>query len=190
VRHSVFSLEVCARLDMAPTLLEELRPIVRSAPEHVTRDEAWGRHAAAADVLARYIQIIERGCWEYFNEETTAMAMFDDWCRPLLDGGAPRQEPSGNTGYRDASPRYLLFTVVYLLARDSPSDLAVRSACDIPEMGLWTKATFWNLLGAVRSLSFASVKADAIYLVPRDQGWGLTQADLASETYAYLRALR
>jgi hypothetical protein len=190
LRHSVFTLEVCARLDMAPGLLEELRPIVQTAPDRVTRDEAWGRHAAAADVLLRHSQVIERGCWEYFNEEATAKAMFDDWCRPVVDRVVPRQEPSGGPAYREPGPRYVLFTVAYLLARDSPSDMAVRAACDIPQQLLWTMPTFRRVLGAVRALSFASVKADAIYLVPRDYDWGLTQMDLASEKYQYLRYLQ
>ena len=189
MRHSVFTVEVCARLDVGPMLLESLRPIVQSAPEHVTRHEAWTRHAAAADVLLRFIDAVERGCWEYFDDEASAMAMFDDWCRPVLERKAPRQGPSGVPGYRDSGPRYLLFTVVYLLARDSPSDLEVRRVCKIPEAELWNKRTFRRLLGAVRSLSFASVKADAMYMVPRDHDWGLTQEDLAQETYQYLRSL-
>jgi hypothetical protein len=189
VRHSVFTVEVCARLDVAPGLLDGLRPIVQEAPDRVTRDEAWQRHAAAAELLLQYGYVLERGCWEYFDDEAHAKAMFDDWCRPVLDRVAPRTAPSGSPGYREAGPRYLLFTVVYLLARDSPSDLAVRDACDIPEPALWKKATFRQLLGAVRTLSFASVKSDAMYMVPRDADWGLTQQDLAAETYQYLRFL-
>jgi hypothetical protein len=189
VRHSVFTLEVCARLDVAPQLLDVLRPIVAGAPERLSRDEAWGRHAAAAKILLGYGEMIERGCWEYFDEESTAMAMFDDWCRPVVDAVLPRTSPSGG-GYRDAGPRYLLFTVVYLLARDSPSDVQVRQACNIPEPQLWTKETFRRLLRAVQALSFASVKADAMYLAPRDRDWGLTSEDLADETYAYLRTLQ
>jgi hypothetical protein len=187
MRHSVFTVEVCARLDLAPGLLDQLRPIVQSAPENVTRDEAWRRHAGAADVLSQYEETIERGCWEYFDDEKTAMAMFDDWCRPLLEEDLPRHEPSGVPGYRDGGPRYLLFTVVYLLARDSPSDLEVRRACDVVESELWARHTFRRMLNAVRSLSFASVKADCMYLAPRDHDWGLTSADLETEKYQYLR---
>lgn len=190
MRHSVFTVEVCARLDVAPQLLDQLRPIVQTAPERVTRDEAWRRHAAAADVLLEFSDVIERGCWEYFDDESRAMAMFDDWCRPVLDHVVPRQNPSGVPTYRDAGPRFLMFTVVYLLARDSPSDLEVRRACNVVEEDLWKKKTFRRLLGAVRQLSFASVKADSMYMVPRDHEWGLTQDDLATETYQYLRRLQ
>jgi hypothetical protein len=190
VRHSVFTIEICARLDLGPDLLDRLRPIVQGAPENVTRDEAWRRHAAAADVLAQYFQNVEKGCWEYFDDETSAMAMFDDWCRPVLDNAAPRPEPSGIPDYRNPGPRYVLFTMVYLLARDSPSDLEVRRACNIEDGNLWSRRTFRRLLGAVRALSFASVKSDCLYMTPRDHEWGLTQADLAGPTYHYLRPLQ
>ncbi len=93
-----------------PQLLDQLRPIVQTAPERVTRTEAWQRHATAADVLLGVMDVVERGCWEYFDEEATAKAMFDDWCRPVLDAAVPRQEPSGIPTYRDAGPRYVLFT--------------------------------------------------------------------------------
>ena len=189
MRHSVFTIEVCARLDTGPRLLDELRPIVQGAPEHVTRDEAWRRHSAAADVLLQYIEVIERGCWEYFDDEARAKWMFDDWTRPVIDRQIPRQGPSGAPGYRDAAPRYLTFTMVYLLARDSPSDLELRRTCQIPDEELWRKSTFRRLLQGVRTLSFGSVKADSMYLIPRDQEWGFTQQDLAASTYDYLRPL-
>ena len=71
----------------------------------------------------------------------------------------------------------------------SPSDLEVRRACAIADDDLWKKRTFRRLLGAVRTLSFASVKGDAMYMTPRDHDWGLTASDLEAEKYAYLRML-
>jgi hypothetical protein len=79
--------------------------------------------------------------------------------------------------------------MVYLLARDSPSDLELRRSCQIPDQQLWRKSTFRRLLQAVRTLSFGSVKADSMYLIPRDHDWGFTQQDLTADTYDYLRPL-
>jgi hypothetical protein len=189
VRHSVFTVEVCADIDRGPALLEELRPIVQGSPPVMTRSEAWGRHAAAAEAVLRSMHAVERGCWEYFDDEARAMSMFNDWCRPVVDRVLPREEPTMGDGYRDGVKRYLTFTMVYLLARDSPSDVLVRRSCRIATPDLWRRATFRRLLAIVRALSFASVKADAMYLAPRDAGWGLTQEDLGAEKYAYLREL-
>jgi hypothetical protein len=190
MRHSVFTVEVCARLDVAPMLLDELRPIVQTAPELMTRDEAWGRHAAAAQTILRYFQVVERGCWEYFDDEARAMSMFEDWCRPVVGRAVPRVSPPVAGAYRDAAPRYFTLTMVYLLARDSPSDLGLRASCNVRAAELWLRNTFRRLLGAVCSLSFASVKANSLYLVPRDHPFGLTGEDLATETYQYLRVLQ
>jgi hypothetical protein len=77
----------------------------------------------------------------------------------------------------------------YFLAYGSPSDLEVRSACNILQSDLWKKRTFRRLLGAVRTLSFASVKGDSMYMVPRDHDWGLTVDDLSTQKYQYLRML-
>jgi hypothetical protein len=191
MRHSVFTLEVCARYDGAPALLDELRAIVKDAPERPSRHEAWSRHALAAEAILRNFDCVEKGCWEYFDDELSAMSMYDDWCRPILDQVVPRQGPSGGAGsYRDdAGPRYLAFTVVYLLAYGSPSDLSVRESCEVPQADLWRKSTFRRLLAVVRTLSFASVKGDAMYMTPRDPDWGLTAADLDGEAYKYLRVV-
>ena len=189
MRHSVFTIEVCARLDRSGPMHEQLRAIVREAPERVTRDDAWRRQAAAARIVLRFFDEVERGCWEYFNDERTARAMFDDWCRPLLERDVPRPGPSGAATYRDADARYLAFTFVYLLAHGSSSDEELRKICDVPPVDLWRRGTFRRLLEAVQGLSFASVRANAMYMTPRDEDWGLTPADLASERFAYLRVL-
>jgi hypothetical protein len=191
LRHSVFTLEICARYDATPRMLDELRTILKEAPVNPTRQEAWDRHSTAADTLLRYFDAVERGCWEYFDDEQTAMAMYDEWCQPIIDEAVPRQGPSGGIGsYReDAGPRYLAFTLVYLLAYGSPSDLMVRASCEIPQADLWKRFVFRRLLAVVRNLSFASVKGDAMYMAPRDADWGFTPADLEGETYKYLRVL-
>jgi hypothetical protein len=189
VRASFLAVEVCARFDLAPRLLEDLRGLVAGSPEQMTRSEAWVRHTAAADALLGALALVERGCWEYFDDQATAMSMFADWCRPVLDRVVPRASPSGVPSYREAAPRYLTFTIAVLLAHDSPSDLEVRRACDIPGADLWRRATFGRVLGAVRAVSFASVKADIMYLAPRDDDWGFTHEDLSADTYDYLRVV-
>lgn len=188
MRHSIFTLEVCARLDLGP-LLGQLRLLLQRAPERASRDEAWQRHAGAASVVLESLHRVERGCWEYFDDDGVARSMFDDWCRPLVERDIPRREPS-TAHYRVAAgPRYLALTFVYLLAAGSPSDLEIRRTCDVPQSDLWRRPTFRRLLEAVQALSFASVKADAMYMIPRDTEWGLTADDLSTEKFQYLRVL-
>jgi hypothetical protein len=189
MRHSVFTLEVCARIDLG-SLFDQLAPLLRNAPERLSRQAAWQRHGRAATIVLGALDKVERGCWEYFDDERTAMSMFEDWCRPLVERDLPRREPSGAITYRDTAPRYLALTFVYLLAYGSPSDLQLRRTCSVRNADLWGRPTFRRLLEAVRALSFASVKADAMYMVPRDHDWALTAEDLAAERFRYLRVLR
>ena len=39
-------------------------------------------------------------------------------------------------------------------------------------------------------VSFASVKGDVMYLIPRDDGWALTAQDLGLPKFEYLRMLQ
>jgi hypothetical protein len=191
MRHSVFVVEVCARIDTTPAIFDELLIIAKDLPERATRDEAWSRHSDAAGIILRHFDAVERGCWEYWDDELSAKAMFDEWCEPVIMRQIPRQGPSGGDGsYRvEAGPRYMTFTLVYYLAWGSPSDLAIRGTCDVLPENLWRRGTFHNLLSAVQALSFASVKGDSMYMIPRDFEWGLTTSDLATPAFDYLRPI-
>jgi hypothetical protein len=41
----------------------------------------------------------------------------------------------------------------------------------------------------LKLLNFAAIKSDCAYLIPRDNGWGLTQQDLAEPKFHYLRTV-
>ena len=74
--------------------------------------------------------------------------------------------------------------------RPSPTDHALSRLCDIPEQHLWRRDVFGRLLGGMSVINFASVISDVMYLIPRDDDWGLTAADLAEEKFHYLRPLQ
>ena len=69
--------------------------------------------------------------------------------------------------------RYLTFTMALLLVKGTPTDAAVRR----------------HILSGLSVLSFASIKSDVAYLIPRDVGWGLTLEDLADARFQYLRPI-
>lgn len=76
-----------------------------------------------------------------------------------------------------------------LILQGSPTDRLMKALCDVPEASLWRRATFMRILRGLGQVSFASVKSDVLYLIPRDDAWALTAQDLAAEKFAYLRAL-
>ena len=83
----------------------------------------------------------------------------------------------------------MTITVSWLLQRFTPSERALAALCAIPQTHLWRRDTFARILQGINAVSFASVKADVVYLLPRDPDWGLTAADLAHQKFHYLRRI-
>jgi hypothetical protein len=76
-----------------------------------------------------------------------------------------------------------------LLVQGSPTERMMQQICNIPEAYLWHKATFARILRGMAQISFASVKSDVMYLIPRDDDWALTAVDLQQPKFEYLRPL-
>ena len=83
----------------------------------------------------------------------------------------------------------MTFTLSLLLQHGTPSERSFALACNVRETDLWRRATFARLLDALGMISWASVKADVIYLIPRDETFGLTVEDLRAPKFEYLRPL-
>ncbi len=77
-----------------------------------------------------------------------------------------------------------------LILQESPTDRMMLALCNIPEAYLWHRQTFARILRGMAQISFASVKSDVMYLIPRDDVWALTAQDLAAPKFEYLRALQ
>ena len=76
-----------------------------------------------------------------------------------------------------------------LLQHGTPSERSFSHACSVAEPDLWKRATFARLLHSLGMISWASVKADVIYLIPRDDRFGLTAEDLRAPKFEHLRPL-
>ena len=100
-----------------------------------------------------------------------------------------RREPSGLPDPYRGDPRYLTFTMALLILQGSPTDRMMKELCNIPEAYLWHRETFARILRGMAQVSFASVKSDVMYLIPRDDAWALTAQDLGASKFEYLRAL-
>ncbi|WP_438043933.1 hypothetical protein [Sorangium sp. So ce128] len=100
-----------------------------------------------------------------------------------------RKGPSGTPEVYRGQPRYLSFTMAFLLVQGSPADRMLRTVCGIPKDGLWRRDMFGHILQNLGHVSFASVKSDVIYLIPRDKGWALTVEDLTDPKFHYLRKI-
>ena len=188
MRSTVFALELCARYEAGGRLHTALRDLLARHPKGAALQQKWQFYGAVVGVLVLGLRLFEMGCWDYFEDDAKATASFDQWCRGMTTEEGARTAPSGTDPYR-GDPRFLTFTMAFLMVHDSPCDVAMRRLCEIPEADLWKRATFHKILQGLGVLNFASVVSDVAYLIPRDDGWGLTREDLAQPKFHYLRAL-
>ena len=187
---SIFSIEVAARLDRAPNLLPLLRSAIVEQPQAIGLHQKWLLYKRASDALLGHLGLIERGCWDYFDDDARAEKDFKMWLGGMTTEEGARRQPSGKPDPYRGEPRYLTFTMTFLIVRPSPTDHALSRLCEIPEQHLWRRDVFGRLLGGMGVINFASVRSDVMYLIPRDDDWGLTAAALAEEKFHYLRSLR
>jgi hypothetical protein len=189
VNHSIFALEVCARLVPESPLRAALASLIAAAPERLGLQQKWQQYQRASQLIVENLHTVERGCWDYFNDDDKARSDFAMWTNGMLTEEGVRREPSGLSDPYRGGPRYLTFTMAMLILQDSPTDRMMIDLCSIPEPSLWRKETFARILRGIAHVSFASVKSDVLYLIPRDDEWALTAQDLQEPKFEYLRML-
>jgi hypothetical protein len=188
MRHSIFAFEIAARFEPGGRLHTELHRIISTAVPNATLQQKWLFYKHAIGELLVAVPLFQRGCWDYFDDDTKAKADYDQWVAGMVTEEGARHAPSGDDPYR-GSARYLTFTMAFLIVNGSPTDDAIKRLCEIPEARLWHRQTFQHILSGLGVLNFASIKSDVAYLIPRDVGWGLTDEDLAQPKFEYLRPI-
>jgi hypothetical protein len=186
VSHSIFALELCVRLDQTGLLHQQLRQALPLQLTHMSAGQKWQQYHHATQLLLRNIEAAELGCWDYFEDEERARNDFDMWTKGMTTAEGARPE---SRQLVPGEPRYLTFTMAFLIVKGSPSDLALRRTCNIKETHLWRRDVFAHLLKHFGSVSFASVYRDVSYIIPRDPEWSLTRQDLTAKKFEYLRRI-
>ena len=190
MEHSIFAIELCARLVPESPLRMALAEMISTAPANMTLHQKWMQYQRAAQILVENLHTVERGCWDYFNDDGRALKDYDMWTKGMTTEEGVRASPSGLADPYRSEPRYLTFTMALLILQGSPTDRMMIQVCTIPEAYLWHKETIARILRGMAQVSFASVKSDVMYLIPRNDEWALTQQDLQLPKFEYLRALQ
>ncbi len=178
-------MEVCLPLD--PSLHASLREKVASHPVLVGYQQKWALYRQAADEVLAHLEHVDKGCWDYFDNDAKALADFDMWVKGMTTEEGARKEPSGRGDPYRGHPRYMTLTMAFLMVQGSPTDRAMASLCNIPQSELWKRGTFVHILRGMGIINFASVKSDVIYVIPGRDDWGLTMEDLTASKFEYLR---
>jgi len=184
--YSIFAMELCLRLDASCQVQQQLRSSLPVQSVCIGPGAKWQYYRHVAQVLHANLHLAESGCWDYFDDPERALRDFEMWKNGMLTAEGARDD---QRALSPSEPRYITFTMAFLIIKDSPSDLALRRSCEVPEPYLWNRAVFARLLNDLGQVSFASVFADVAYLIPRDPPWALTTEDLAQPKFHYLRRL-
>ncbi len=185
--HNILAMELCLRLEPGSRVRAELRDLVKEHPEVSTPGLKWNLIQRVSHVLISHQHLFERGCWDFFDDDERALKDHEMWANGMITEEGARKEPSGPPGPNET--RYLTFTVSLLLAADTECARDLANLCDIPEADLWKKESFLRILRGFPRVNFAAVKSDVLYLIPRDEEWGLTAKDLEHEKFEYLRPI-
>jgi hypothetical protein len=189
MQHSIFAMELCAPYQAGSPLHTGLRELVRTHPRAATFQQTFEIYRRIAELLGAHIGTFEKGCWDFFDEDERAQNDFRMWCNGMLTEEGSRREPSGAPDPYRGEARYLTFTVAVLLINGTPTERTLNERCRIPEEHLWRRDVFFHLIEGLPYINFASVKGDVLYLIPRDDDWGLTPTDLTAEKFHYLRPI-
>jgi hypothetical protein len=187
MQHNIFAIELCLRLEPDGTLRSKLADLVRRHPETSSRDAKWRLVRDASMLLYDNAHLIERGCWDFFDDDARALKDYEMWTGGLTTKEGARPEPSGRPS--EGEPRFMTFTISLLIKDDSQCARDMADLCDIPESELWHRATILRILRGLKCLNFAVIKSDVLYLLPRDEEWGLTYDDLEHEKFVYFRPI-
>jgi hypothetical protein len=185
MQHKIFAMELCI-LMQDDRLCGQLRDLVRTHPRRVGFQEKWQMYSRVRDLLRQNLDLVVKGCWDFFDEDDKAQSDFKMWCDGLFTEEGARDTPSGS-GDPHTDPRYMTFTMAFLLQAGAPSVETLSDRCEIPEGRLWKRETFAFLLEQIGHLNFGSVKGDVIYVIPGADGWALTAEDLQLDKFHYFR---
>src|SRR5262249_45829430 len=77
VNHSIFALEVCARLVPESPLRAALSDLIRSAPERLSLHQKWMQYQRAGQLIVESLHLCEKGCWDFFDDDARARRDYD-----------------------------------------------------------------------------------------------------------------
>ncbi len=137
MEHTIFAVEICARLVPESPLRAGLAHVIGDAPYEMSLHQKWTQYTRAAQLLFDNLSFADRGCWDYYNDDTRAQRDFDMWSKGMITKEGVRSAPSGNADPYRGEPRYLTLTMALLLVQDSPSCQTLRRVCDVPQADLW-----------------------------------------------------
>ena len=95
MKHNIFAIEPCLRLEPEDRLRAQLRELVAGHPSGSTPGYKWEQLRRAAELLLRHQDLFEKGCWDFFDDDDRARRDYEMWCNGMITEEGARQQPSG-----------------------------------------------------------------------------------------------
>lgn len=191
---SLFAIQVFLRLYPGNPLRENLNRLIREAPEMVGFEQKRQLYWHVSHLIVPAMPSIEYGNWEFTDDSSEAESEYEKWCSGTVQDAQDLEEEqarqAATSPYRSQDIRYMFLTQLFLLQQGSAGEQYIANACNIPQDQLWTRRTFYNLLSVIPTINFLHVIGNAIYLFPSQDDQGLTQQDLSTERYSYVRQVK
>jgi hypothetical protein len=192
VAFTFFGIQVAIKAFFKDDFRTRLHQAIDGSDDNMSLNEKrqfWKRITA---LLNEAMPVFEYGFWDLIRTDA-AESEFETWCSEIEGAAATLPEEMGTEAdevHRSSADKsYVLVTLLFLVERDSNSDLTLGEHCDLPESDYFTRGTFAQLIATIPVLNFANVQADAVYLSPGNDTDGLSDDDLRGEGYEYLKPL-
>lgn len=189
MEHAIYAVELCFPMLQGDSFRAQLQELIVRQPAQIRPGDKWQFYTHAAGLLANRLPQAVSGCWDFFDDDERARNDHEMWFNGMYTREGSRRTPSGVGDPYRGDARFLTFTISLLMDQSATSVRMLRHICATPEDRLWRRDTFARVLGGLSTLSFASVKSDVVYLIPRDDDWGLTAEDLREPKFHYLRTI-
>jgi hypothetical protein len=125
--------------------------------------------------------------WDYKTDRKEAEAEFESWAAELSAGTATEHEEMGeivdNAHRLSTDKDYVAVTVILQLSEPFPP-----AAID-DESQYWTSATVAKLVRGLLLVNPEAILADGVFVVPGSPEDGLSEEDLLTGGWSYLRVL-
>lgn len=169
----------------------ELAHLIGASSERQTFIDKSAFWTRVGTLLRRYKNRFYFGTWDLVRGDNAA-GEFEEWSTEIETATVPPhslQLLPGERRLQWQTTHHILVTAVFLLEKHSNSDETLGEVCDMQEANYFTRDTFFMFLGAVTELNFASVRSDALYVVPRPGTEGFSMETLMSLEFNYLKQL-
>ncbi len=172
------------------------RSLVHHHGEGPSRADKAKFYTAVAGSLYTQLPNALRGIWDYSDDVNEAKRMYADYTSVLSTRRGARTTPSrvasGGVGFRAPElpgQPVLTATIALSVVEGTPAAQMIAQACGVPKNDLWTRRTFASLLQLIPRIPFSAVRSDVFYVIPGSPDWALTEPDLLTPEFSYLRLI-